>query len=96
VGRAGLFNLFASFKAVGEPCMTSNSHDAPLVIRVGGQTLQVPHEWCLISVKNQILQQCQQGDFSWGRAGLFNLFASFKAVGEPAPTGPTRMVQDVS
>jgi hypothetical protein len=32
------------------------------------------------------LQQCQQGDFLWGRAGLFNLFVSFKAVGEPAPT----------
>jgi large subunit ribosomal protein L28 len=50
----------------------------------------------LTSVTSEILQQCQQGDFSWGRAGLFNLFASFKAVGEPAPTGPTRMVPDLS
>jgi hypothetical protein len=38
-----------------------------------------------ISDLTEILQQCQQGDFSWGMAGLFNLFASFKAVGEPAP-----------
>jgi hypothetical protein len=29
-------------------------------------------------------------------AGLFNLFTSFKAVGEPAPTDSTRMVQDLS
>ena len=34
--------------------------------------------------------------FFVGRAGLFKLFASFKAVGEPAPTSPTRMVQDVN
>ncbi len=26
------------------------------------------------------------GDFSWGGAGLFNLSAAFKFVGEPAPT----------
>jgi hypothetical protein len=28
----------------------------------------------------------RSGDFSWGRAGLFNLFAAFLIVGEPAPT----------
>jgi hypothetical protein len=42
------------------------------------------------------LQQCQSGDFSWGRAGLYNLFATFLTVGEPAPTGLLRMVQDLS
>jgi hypothetical protein len=34
--------------------------------------------------------------FFAGRAGLLNVSATFKAVGEPAPTGPIRMVQDVS
>lgn len=35
--------------------------------------------------------------FSWGGAGLFNLSASFKAVGEePAPTALLRMVQAFS
>jgi hypothetical protein len=29
-------------------------------------------------------------------AGLFNLSASFEAIGEPAPTSSTRMVQDFS
>jgi hypothetical protein len=28
-------------------------------------------------------------------AGLFNLFAAFKLVGEPAPTGLLMMVQDI-
>jgi hypothetical protein len=32
----------------------------------------------------------------WGRAGLYNLFASFKVVGEPASTDPTGMVPDLS
>lgn len=34
--------------------------------------------------------------FSWGGAGLFNLSASFKAVGEPAPTALLRTVQALS
>jgi hypothetical protein len=36
------------------------------------------------------------GDFWWDGGGLFNLFATFKMVGEPSPTGLLRMVQDVS
>jgi hypothetical protein len=36
-----------------------------------------------------LLKYCTNviGDFFVGWAGLFNLFASFKAIGEPAPTG---------
>jgi hypothetical protein len=34
--------------------------------------------------------------FCVGGAGLFNLFAAFNAVGEPAPTDPTRIVQHLS
>jgi hypothetical protein len=34
-----------------------------------------------------IKQQCQLGIFRGVGAGLFNLFATFKMVGEPAPTG---------
>ncbi len=49
-----------------------------------------------MSATTEILQQCQSGDFWWGRAGLFNLFATRKAFGEPAPTAPTRMVQYLS
>ena len=44
----------------------------------------------------EILQQCQLGIFRGVGAGLFNLFAAFKYVGEPAPTGLLRMVQDLS
>jgi hypothetical protein len=35
-------------------------------------------------------------NFSWGRASLYNLFATFLTVGEPAPTGLLRMVQYLS
>ncbi|MEG3877156.1 hypothetical protein QT972_07205 [Microcoleus sp. herbarium7] len=34
--------------------------------------------------------------FFVGGAGLFNLSASFKADGEPAPTSPTQMVPYLS
>jgi hypothetical protein len=34
--------------------------------------------------------------FSRGRAGLFNVFAGFKANGFPRPYSFLRMVQDVS
>ncbi|MEG4321653.1 hypothetical protein, partial [Microcoleus sp. Aus8_D3] len=34
------------------------------------------------------------GDFSWGWAGLFNLFAVFELVGEPAPTGLFKILPD--
>jgi hypothetical protein len=33
-----------------------------------------------------MLNQYRSGAFLWVGAGLFNLFAPFKAVGEPAPT----------
>ncbi|MCU0547361.1 MAG: hypothetical protein MUE44_35245 [Oscillatoriaceae cyanobacterium Prado104] len=49
-----------------------------------------------MSVKTHTLQQCQLGVFRGVGAGLFNLSAAFKAVGEPAPTGLLEMVQDLS
>jgi hypothetical protein len=49
-----------------------------------------------VFVKSEMLHQCQSGDFSWGRAGLFNLSATRLAVGEPAPTGDPRMVQELN
>jgi hypothetical protein len=42
-----------------------------------------------------ILHQCHLGVFRGVGAGLFNLFAAFRSVGEPAPTGLLRIVQDV-
>jgi hypothetical protein len=35
------------------------------------------------------------GGYLWGRAGLFNLFAAFLTLGEPASTRLLRMVQDL-
>ena len=46
---------------------------------------------------NQPLQiPANAARYEWGRAGLFNLSASLKVVGEPAPTDPPQMLQDMS
>ncbi|MCU0542787.1 MAG: hypothetical protein MUE44_11420 [Oscillatoriaceae cyanobacterium Prado104] len=49
-----------------------------------------------ITVESEILHQCQLGIYRGAGAGLFNLSAGLKAVGEPAPTGLFKMFQDVS
>jgi hypothetical protein len=50
------------------------------------------------SIKTEILHHYQLviGIYSRDGAGLFNLFATFLTVGEPAPTGLLKIVQKLN
>ncbi|NJK73834.1 MAG: hypothetical protein HC786_24410 [Richelia sp. CSU_2_1] len=48
-----------------------------------------------MSFVSEILHQCKLGVVRGVRAGLFNLFAALKIVGEPAPTEWSIVVQYV-
>ncbi|NJL68883.1 MAG: hypothetical protein HC894_23500 [Microcoleus sp. SM1_3_4] len=45
---------------------------------------------------SDILHAESIGDFSWYRAGLCNLFVTFKAVSEPAPTGYGKLFKNLT
>jgi hypothetical protein len=73
-----------------------DAHPTRKSILCGTGILPVPDNGARSELKLTSCSNVNKGIFRGALAGLYNLFATFLTVGEPAPTGLLRMVPDLS